>query len=45
MTSTSRKACGVAENVENVNKAVENMNSSLARHSDLVNANTELKML
>ena len=44
MTSTSREALVVfAENVENVNKAVENMNSSLARHSDLVNANTELK--
>ena len=44
MTSTSREALVVfAENVENVNKAVENMNSSLARHSDLVNANSQIK--
>ena len=44
MTSTSREALVVfAENVENVNKAVDNMNSSLARHSDLVNANSEIK--
>ena len=44
MTSTSREALVVfAENVENVNKAVENMNSSLARHSDLVSANSQLK--
>ena len=42
MTSTSREALVVfAENVENVNKAVDNMNSSLARHSDL--ANSEIK--
>ena len=46
MTSTSREALVVFhENVENVNKSIENMNSSLARHSDLVNANTELKIL
>ena len=44
MTSTSREALVVfAENVENVNKAVDNMNSSLAQHSELVNANTEIK--
>ena len=44
MTSTSREALVVfAENVENVNKAVENMNSSLAKHSDLVNANSQIK--
>ena len=44
MTSTSREALVVfAENVENVNKAVENMNSSLERHSDLVNANSQIK--
>ena len=44
MTSTSREALVVfAENVENVNKAVENMNSSLARHNDLVSANSQTK--
>jgi len=44
MTSTSREALVVfAENVENVNKAVENMNSSLAKHSDLVDANSQIK--
>ena len=44
MTSTSREALVVfAENVENVNKAVDNMNSSLAKHSELVNDNTEIK--
>jgi hypothetical protein len=42
MTSTSREALVVfAENVENVNKAVESMNSSLARHTDLLNASDE----
>ena len=44
MTSTSREALVVfAENVENVNKAVDNMNSSLAKHSDLVDANSQIK--
>ena len=44
MTSTSREALVVfAENVENVNKAVESMNSSLARHTDLLNASEEMK--
>ncbi len=44
MTSTSREALVVfAENVENVNKAVDNMNQSLIKHSDLVNANLEIK--
>ena len=44
MTSTSREALVVfAENVENVNKAVDNMNESLNKHSDLVNANIEIK--
>lgn len=45
MTGTSREALVVfAENVENVNKAVENMNSSLARHTDLLNATEEVKI-
>ncbi|MAJ66710.1 MAG: hypothetical protein CMM89_00450, partial [Rickettsiales bacterium] len=36
MTDTSREALVVfAENVENVNKAVENMNLSLSKHTDL----------
>ncbi|MFL2679668.1 MAG: hypothetical protein ACJ0GH_04770 [Alphaproteobacteria bacterium] len=44
MTGTSKEALVVfAENVENVNKAVENMNSSLTRHSDMVNANDQIK--
>ena len=44
MTSTSKEALVVfAENVENVNKAVNNMNESLNKHSDLVNANIEIK--
>ena len=44
MTSTSKEALVVfAENVENVNKAVDNMNSSLAQHCDLVNANDKIK--
>ncbi len=44
MTSTSREALVVfAENVEKVNEAVENMNSSLASHSDLVNASEDVK--
>ncbi len=44
MTSTSKEALVVfAENVENVNKAVDNMNQSLNKHSDLVNANIEIK--
>ena len=44
MTSTSREALVVfAENVENVNKAVDSMNSSLARHTDLLNASEEMK--
>ena len=45
MTDTSREALVVfAENVENVNKAVENMNSSLSKHTDLLNANEDLKL-
>lgn len=45
MTSTSREALVVfAENVENVNKAVDSMNSSLARHTDLLNASEEMKL-
>ena len=45
MTDTSREALVVfAENVENVNKAVENMNLSLSKHSDLLNANEDLKL-
>ncbi len=45
MTDTSREALVVfAENVENVNKAVENMNLSLSKHTDLLNANEDLKM-
>ena len=44
MTSTSKEALVVfAENVDNVNKAVNNMNESLNKHSDLVNANIEIK--
>ena len=44
MTSTSREALVVfAENVEKVNEAVENMNSSLSNHSELVNASTDVK--
>ena len=44
MTSTSREALVVfAENVENVNKAVDSMNSSLARHTDHLNASEEMK--
>jgi predicted PurR-regulated permease PerM len=44
MTNTSREALVVfAENVESVNKAVDNMNQSLEKHSDLVNTNTEIK--
>ena len=44
MTGTSKEALVVfAENVENVNKAVENMNSSLTKHSDMVNANDQIK--
>ena len=44
MTNTSREALVVfAENVESVNSAVDNMNRSLAKHSDLVNANAEIK--
>ena len=44
MTGTRKEALVVfAENVENVNKAVENMNSSLTRHSDMVNANDQIK--
>ena len=45
MTDTSREALVVfAENVENVNKAVENMNLSLSKHTDLINANEDLKL-
>jgi len=45
MTSTSREALVVfAENVESVNKAVDDMNSSLARHTDLLNASEEMKL-
>ena len=44
MTSTSREALVVfAENVEKVNEAVDNMNSSLSNHSELVNASTDVK--
>ena len=44
MTSTSREALVVfAENVEKVNEAVENMNSSLASHSELVNDSEDVK--
>ncbi len=44
MTGTSKEALVVfAENVENVNKAVENMNSSLTKHSDMVTANDQIK--
>ena len=44
MTSTSREALVVfAENVEKVNEAVENMNSSLSNHSELVNASADVK--
>tara|TARA_B100000989_G_scaffold297674_1_gene284274 strand:- start:1125 stop:1850 length:726 start_codon:yes stop_codon:yes gene_type:complete len=44
MTSTSREALVVfAENVDSVNQAVTNMNQSLEKHSDLVNANIEIK--
>ena len=44
MTNTSREALVVfAENVESVNEAVNNMNQSLEKHSDLVNTNTEIK--
>ena len=44
MTNTSREALVVfAENVESVNSAVDNMNQSLNKHSDLVNANLEIK--
>ena len=44
MTGTSKEALVVfAENVENVNKAVEDMNASLAKHSDLVNANQQIQ--
>ena len=45
MTSTSKEALVVfAENVENVNKAVDNMNSSLSKHTDLVNANDQIQI-
>ena len=45
MTSTSKEALVVfAENVENVNKAVDNMNSSLSKHKDLVNANEQIEI-
>ena len=45
MTNTSKEALVVfAENVENVNKAVDNMNSSLSKHSDLVNANEQIEI-
>ena len=45
MTSTSKEALVVfAENVENVNKAVDNMNSSLSKHTDLVNANEQIQV-
>ena len=44
MTNTSREALVVfAENVDSVNQAVSNMNQSLEKHSDLVNANVEIK--
>ena len=43
MTNTSKEALVVfAENVENVNKAVDDMNSSLSKHTDLVNANEQI---
>ena len=45
MTSTSKEALVVfAENVENVNKAVDDMNSSLSKHTDLVNANEQIEV-
>jgi len=45
MTSTSKEALVVfAENVENVNKAVDDMNSSLSKHTDLVNANEHIQI-
>ena len=45
MTSTSKEALVVfAENVENVNKAVDDMNSSLSKHTDLVNANEQIEI-
>ena len=45
MTSTSKEALVVfAENVENVNKAVDDMNSSLSKHTDLVNANEQIQV-
>ena len=45
MTSTSKEALVVfAENVENVNKAVDSMNSSLSKHTDLVNANEQIEI-
>ncbi len=44
MTNTSKEALVVfAENVENVNKAVDDMNSSLSKHTDLVNANEQIQ--
>jgi hypothetical protein len=45
MTNTSKEALVVfAENVENVNKAVDNMNSSLSKHTDLANANEQIEI-
>jgi len=45
MTNTSKEALVVfAENVENVNKAVDNMNSSLSKHTDLVDANEQIEV-
>ncbi len=45
MTNTSKEALVVfAENVDNVNKAVDNMNSSLSKHTDLVNANDQIQI-
>ena len=45
MTNTSKEALVVfAENVENVNKAVDNMNSSLSKHTDLVTANDQIQI-
>ena len=45
MTNTSKEALVVfAENVENVNKAVDNMNSSLSKHTDLVSANDQIQI-
>ena len=45
MTNTSKEALVVfAENVENVNKAVDNMNSSLSKHTDLVNATEQIEI-